>query len=126
MNAKWIIFVSIAILLSLPACSTEAQAGELQTFTGTVMTGAQIGKAKDYCAEGLYLVAEDGFLVNETQMLLLRIPDAENETAMLADQQYVGNKVEVTGIYPAQVGLCRALLCACEDYILVSQIQISQ
>jgi hypothetical protein len=126
MNAKRIILAFIAILVLLSACSTEAGASDQQTFTGTIMTGAQIGKAKNYCEEGLYLVAEDGYLVNEIQMLLLRIPDAENETEMLSDEQYIGKKVEVTGKYPPQKGLCKALLCTCEDYILVDQIQISQ
>ncbi|HJR79353.1 MAG TPA: hypothetical protein VJ821_04720 [Anaerolineales bacterium] len=126
MNAKRMIFTSIFILFLLSACSKEAEAGDQQTFTGTVMTGAQIGKAKNYCAEGLYLVAEEGYLTDQTQMLLLRIPDPENETTMLSDQQYVGKKVEVTGKYPAQEAFCRALLCACEDYILVYQIQIIQ
>src|SRR5687768_8827872 len=124
MNAKRIILASIAILVLLSGCSTEAKASDQLILTGTVMTGAQIGKAKNYCAEGLYLVAEDGYLVNEIQMLLLRIPDAENETEMLSDEQYIGKKVEVTGKYPAQKNLCRALLCSCEDYILVDQIQL--
>lgn len=126
MNAKQIILVSIAILVLLSACSTEAKASDQQTFTGTIMTGAQIGKAKNYCAEGLYLVAEEGYLINEIQMILLRIPDTENETEMLSDEQYIGKRVEVTGQYPAQEAFCRALLCSCEDYILVNQIQISQ
>lgn len=126
MNANKMILVSIAVLLLLPACSNTVGASDQQTFMGTVKTGAQIGKAKDYCAEGLYLVAEEGYLVNETQMLLLRIPDSENEPQMLSDQEYVGKKVEVTGIYPAQEAFCRALLCMCEDYILVQQIHVSQ
>jgi len=126
MNAKPILLASITILFLLSACSTEAKASDQQTFAGTVMTGAQLGKAKNYCAEGLYLVVEEGYLINETQMLLLRIPDAENETEMLSDEQYVGKRVEVTGQYPAQEAFCRALLCSCEDYILVNQIQISQ
>ena len=126
MNAKRLIIASIAILLLLPECSGVASASDRQTFTGTVMTGAQIGKAKDYCAEGLYLVAEEGYLVDQTQMLLLRIPAVENEPQMLADAAYVGEKVQVNGIYPAQTAFCRALLCACEDYILVQQIEIIQ
>jgi hypothetical protein len=54
------------------------------------------------------------------------ISDTENEPKMLSDEQYVGKKVEVIGKYPAQEAFCRALLCTCEDYILVNQIQISQ
>ena len=52
MNAKPILLASITILFLLSACSTEAKASDQQTFTGTIMTGAQIGKAKNYCAEG--------------------------------------------------------------------------
>jgi len=114
--------VTIALLLLLPACSSETS--NQMTFTGSVMTGAQLGEVKNYCAEGLYLVADEGYLVDQTQMLLLRIPDEVNGTRMLSDQQYAGKKVKVTGKYPGQEVFCEALMCACEDYILVEQIQI--
>jgi hypothetical protein len=96
------------------------------TFTGTVMTGAQLGEVKNYCAEGLYLVADEGYLVGQTQMLLLRVPDEADGTRMLSDGQYIGRKVKVTGKYPAQEVFCEALMCACEDFILVEQIQITE
>ena len=90
------------------------------------MTGAQLGEVKNFCAEGLYLVADDEYLVDQTQMLLLKVTDGADASSMLSDQQYVGKKVEVTGKYPAQEVFCDALICACEDYILVDQIQITQ
>lgn len=124
MKAKRLILAAIAILILIAACSNEAS--DQRTFTGTVMTGVQLGKVKSYCAEGLYLVAEEASLIDQTKMLLLRVPDKGNEAKMLSDEQYVGKKVEVTGKYPAQDAFCKALLCACEDYILVDEIQISE
>jgi hypothetical protein len=125
MNIKQkMFFTAIAISLLLTACSSATE--DQRTFKGTVMTGAQLGEVKSFCAEGLYLVADEGYLVNQTQMLLLRVPSGTDESTMLADPQYIGKKVEVTGKYPAQEVFCEALTCACEDYILVKQIQITQ
>jgi len=123
MNVKQMILCTLAILF-LSACADKS-AGQ-KTFTGTVRTGAELGEVKNFCAEGLYLVADDGYLVDQTQMLLLKVSDGADESSMLSDQQYVGKKVEVIGKYPAQEVFCDALMCACEDYILVDQIQITQ
>jgi len=125
MNIKQMVLcTSAVILLFLSACRGEP--ADQQTFTGKVMAGAQLGEVKNYCAEGLYLVAEEGYLVDQTQMLLLKVADGADGSSMLSDQQYVGQKVEVTGKYPAQEVFCEALICACEDYILVEQIQIAR
>jgi len=121
MNVKQMIICTIAVMfLFLAACAGKS--ADLKTFTGTIMTGAQLGEIKNFCAEGLYLVANDGYLVDQTQMLLLKVTDGADASSMLSDQQYVGKKVEVTGKYPAQEVFCEALTCACEDYILVDQI----
>ena len=125
MNVKQMIICTIAVLfLFLAACADGST--HLKTFTGTVMTGAQLGEVKNFCAEGLYLVADEGYLIDQTQMLLLKVMDDVDESNMLSDQQYVGKKVEVTGKYPAQEVFCEALTCACEDYILVDHIQITE
>jgi hypothetical protein len=125
MNIKQMVLCTSAVmLLFLPACRGEP--ADQQTFTGKVMAGAQLGEVKNYCAEGLYLVAEEGYLVDQTQMLLLKVADGADGSSMLSDQQYVGQKVEVIGKYPAQEVFCEALLCACEDYILVERIQIAR
>lgn len=95
------------------------------SFAGTVKTGAQLWEIKSYCPNGLYLVADEGtYLVNQTDMLLLRLPSQPDGTKMLSDQKYVGKKVEVVGKYPAQENFCEALICECEDYILVDTIII--
>ncbi|MBU1130917.1 hypothetical protein KJ840_02180 [Patescibacteria group bacterium] len=95
------------------------------SFPGTVKTGTQLGEVKSYCANGLYLVADEGtYLVNQTKMLLLKLPSQSDGTKMLSDQQYVGKKVKVVGKYPAQENFCQALICECEDYILVDNINI--
>jgi hypothetical protein len=119
MKVKLMILCTIAIMF-LTACANKS--ADQKTFTGTVMTGAQLGEVKNFCAEGLYLVADDGYLIEQTQMLLLKVSDGADASSMFSDQQYVGKKVEVTGLYPAQEVFCEALTCACEDHILVDQI----
>ena len=121
MKVKQMILCTMAVMfLFLTACAGKPI--NLKTFTGTVRTGAELGEVKSFCAEGLYLVADDGYLVDQTQMLLLKVSDSADASSMLSDQQYVGKKVEVTGKYPAQEVFCEALTCACEDHILVDQI----
>ena len=121
MKVKQMMLCMIAVvLLFLAACA--AKAADKKTFTGTVMTGAELGEVKNFCGEGLYLVADDGYLVDQTQMLLLKVSDGADASNMFSDQQYVGKKVEVTGKYPAQEVFCEALTCDCEDYILVDKV----
>jgi hypothetical protein len=119
MNVKQMILCTLAILF-LSACADKS--ADQKTFTGKVRIGAQLGEVKNFCAEGLYLVADDGYLIDQTQMLLLKSSDGVDASSMFSDQQYVGKKVEVTGKYPAQEVFCEALTCACEDYILVDKI----
>lgn len=108
-----------------PEPPTPPVSSNTSSFTGTVKTGAQLGEVKSYCAEGLYLVADEGKELVDgigTKMLLLRLPGESDEPVMLSDQQYVGRKVEVIGKYPAAEVFCEALICSCEDYILVESI----
>ena len=101
---------------------TTAPIDQTSRFIGTVQTGAQI-EEKNYCPNGLYLVADEGtYLVNQTKILLLRLLSQPDGTIMLSDQKYLGKKVEVVGKYPVQENFCEALMCDCEDYILVERI----
>lgn len=121
MNVKQMIICTMTVMfLFLAACANKS--ADQKTFNGIIRTGAQLGEVKNFCAEGLYLVAEDGYLIDQMQMLLLKVSDGADASSMLSDQQYVGKKVEVTGKYPAQEVFCEALTCACEDHILVDQI----
>ncbi len=125
MNVRQMVICTMAVMLwFLAACAGKP--GDQKTFTGTVMTGAQLGEVKNFCTEGLYLVADNGYLIDQTQMLLLKVSDGADSSSMLSEQQYVDKKVEVTGKYPTQDVFCEALTCACEDYILVEQIQITK
>jgi hypothetical protein len=135
MNQKWMFVNAILFLVTIlmGACSISstpstpdrtAQASSRVTFRGTVKTGAELGEVKQHCAEGLYLVAEEGFLVNQTSMLLLRVPNGSDQPVMFSDLGYAGKSVEVVGKYPAQEAFCEALICECEDYILVERIEI--
>ena len=116
------ILASVALLLLTVSCQSK-QDDQRVTFTGVIKTGAELGEVKQHCAEGLYLVAEEGYLSGQTSMLLLRLPDDSGQDVMLADLQYIGKQVEVVGKYPAQEVFCEALICQCEDYILVERIE---
>ncbi|HLF90431.1 MAG TPA: hypothetical protein VI451_15895 [Anaerolineales bacterium] len=109
-------------MLLTVSCQSK-QDDQRVTFTGVIKTGAELGEVKQHCAEGLYLVADEGYLSGQTTTLLLRIPDDSGQDVLLADLQYVGKQVEVVGKYPAQEVFCEALICQCEDYILVERIE---
>ena len=97
----------------------------IRTFTGTVRPGLQL-EGKEHCPEGFYLVANPGtYLVGQTTMLLLKEAGTQ-EPKMINNQAIVNNEVEIEGIYPAQEVFCEALICQCEDYILVKEITIIQ
>lgn len=118
-----VIFLSASFGTEIPDESQN------KIFRGTVKTGAQLGEVRQYCPQGLYLVASEGsYLVNQTTMLQLRISDEINgtKTKMLTDQKYIGKKVEVAGKYPAQEVFCQALICECDSYILVRDIRITE
>jgi hypothetical protein len=122
-------FVLLVLSLLSSACQfgggdqeVTPQATALVTFRGVVRTGAGLGEVKSFCPDGLYLVAEEGYLTGQTSMLLLRVMDASGQAVMLSDPQFVGKPVEVAGKYPAQEVFCEALICQCEDYILVDKI----
>ena len=97
---------------------------DVREFKGTVKTGAQLGEVKSYCPQGLYLVADEGsYLVEQTTILQLRVP-GESGDKLLSDQKYINKKVRVIGKYPAQQFFCEALICGCDDYILLERIDI--
>lgn len=107
-----------------PGHSREVPQGLVQV-SGIVKTGAEIGSEKDYCSEGYYLVAEEGeFLFKNIAMLQLRTSTGlENDAPELYnDEIMLGRTVDVIGKYPAQEAFCEALLCECEDYILIEDI----
>ena len=111
-------------VIPLPQPSTKS-IDKVSRFTGSVQTGTQLGEVKSHCSNGLYLVADEGtYLADQTTMLQLHLPKELDGTKMLSDQQYVGKLVEVVGKYPAQEIFCEALICECEDYILVDRINI--
>jgi len=112
-----------------PAPNSPVPADSTMTFTGTILSGAQLGELKSYCQEGLYLVADDGsYLVHETTLLLLRVPHPPGAPAdppkMFSGSEYISKRVEVGGDYPAQQVFCEALICTCEDFILLRQIKV--
>ena len=108
------LLLTVIVLACQPKINITPTENQI-TFIGTVKTGAEIGETMSFCSEGLYLVAEEGYLVDQTTMLLLQTP---NDSA----QPFIGKTVEVLGKYPVAEVFCAALMCACEDFILVEKI----
>jgi len=116
-----------ALFLLTASCHTGTSDVENDVVVhGTIRAGAELGEVKRHCAEGLYLVAAEGqFLTGQTSILLLRVPGvAEQAPAMFSDRQYVGQRVEAVAQYPTGQAYCEALICACEEYILIKSIKV--
>ena len=95
-------------------------ASNSSSFKGVIKTGEQLGDFKNYCPEGLYLVTDDGtYMADQVKFLQLRVPDVENNTKMFDDKSFIDQQVKVVGKYPAQEMFCQALMCDCDDYILI-------
>ena len=93
---------------------------ESSSFKGVIKTGEQLGDVKNYCSEGLYLVTDDGSnMADQVKFLQLRVPDVESNTKMFDDKSFIDQQVKVVGKYPAQEMFCQALMCDCDDYILI-------
>jgi hypothetical protein len=126
--------ISFALLKSIyapthpqPPVSVNNQpspAPTTRTLTGTLKLGQEL--PDEICEPGLYLEALPGKVLNKygKTALLLRAPgDKTTGNPMFTDNTYLNQTVNISGIYPAQQEFCAALLCDCEDYILVHDIQ---
>jgi len=93
------------------------------SFIGTVKLGSEI-EGREYCPEGIYLVADkDKLLSGQTSELLLRETEGQG-SKMVDDQTIIGKKVSVVGKHPTEGVFCEALVCGCDDYILVTSIKV--
>lgn len=81
------------------------------TFEAKVTVGADNGN--DYCLDGLYVAYMD-------KTLLLK-----NTNGMITDKNYINKQVTIEGTYPVQESFCAALLCDCDDYVLVEKITLN-
>jgi len=86
----------------------------LKEFSGIVKTGKDLNIS--YCQQGIYLETSE-------QVIQMRelIEDGGFSQGYIP---YIGKKVKITGIYPAQEYACDALICACEDFTLVKNISL--
>ena len=74
-------------------------------------------------AKVMYLVADEGtYLTHQTTMLLLRVRD-DGEQPMYADRQFLNRKVEVAGRHLANQVYCEALICGCEEFMILESIR---
>lgn len=124
MRTTYSIWLVILAALLLVGCAAEGGVVDSGGFRGVIHSGAVLSESKGYCAEGLFLVGDEDFPNTQKNILLLRQTAADGSAALLTDAGYSGKSVRVSGTYPAQDFFCEALLCECEDYILVEKITI--
>jgi hypothetical protein len=124
-NKKYLLLI-LAVFLVLVATGIyffniiKKDKSNPSSFKGVIKTGEQLGNFKNYCPEGLYLVTDDGsYMADQVKFLQLRVPDVESNTKMFDNKSFVDQQVEVVGKYPAQEMFCQALMCDCDDYILI-------
>lgn len=82
------------------------ETGQTITLRGLIKKGAGIGM--DHCPEGFYLT-------DDTGLIQLR-------TSNINIGDYLDKEVEVSGNYLAAI--CEALICNCDDSMLVDTIKI--
>ena len=85
---------------------------DTKPLVGTIRTGEQLNR--DYCAEGYYL-----YIDAESKAYLLR----DNETEeMMQLPEYEDTRVEVEVVNEEPRVYCEALICSCEERLLVIDI----
>ena len=82
---------------------------QLTALTGLVKKGSET-EGKEYCAEGIYLTDGSG-------VIMLTSKQSADDLNV-----FVGKNVELLGRYPTSEVRCEALICGCEDYVLVEKI----
>jgi hypothetical protein len=100
----------------LPNINSSATPNATKTFTEVVKTGTQAGV--NHCKEGLYING------GSTGNIQIREKDQGRYSKMLDDKKYIGKKVEIIGKFPGQEMMCKALICDCDQYILIDSIKI--
>jgi len=118
MNAAPLI-LGLALLAGCRAGPSDIDDSDV--FTGTLRSGAELGEVKAHCANGLYLVADEGtYLADQTTMLLLRTLGSDEP--MYADSALLGRRIRVTAARGPDRPACDALVCGCEDFLLVGDV----
>lgn len=92
---------------------------KLKKVSGKVATGIEAGRS--YCSEGIYLM-------DDTGVIMLTVESTTSNDINLRvylSKEYLGKNVTIVGVYPTQEGSCEALICQCEDYLIVKSIEIN-
>jgi hypothetical protein len=100
----------------LPNINSSASPNATKTFTEVVKTGVQLGV--NHCQDGLYING------GPTGNIQIREKDQGRYSKMLSDEKYIGKKVEIIGKFPGQEMMCKALICDCDQYVLIDSIKI--
>jgi hypothetical protein len=80
---------------------------------GVIKTGLSVGM--DHCSEGFYLSDATGII-----QLRVKFEEVIN---LFSDKDVLDKHVEVEGKYPIQEVFCEALICECDDFMLVDKIK---
>ena len=115
--------VLLGLLVGVGSCqSVSSSVDDEVTFSGTLRAGSDLGEVKRHCEEGLYLVADEGtYLRDQATMLLLRVEG--DGRPLYADRARLNQRVEVIARDDVNRAFCDALVCACEDYLLVDSVR---
>ncbi len=100
---------------------TVPNSSPVGTYTGTIKRGSDITE-KTYCSNGYYLVADAGtYIKDQAMMILLKNPGDEPQS-MYDGVEFVGKKVRMTAMESNRQAFCEALICSCDDYLLVDTV----
>lgn len=82
------------------------------TVSGMVKTGQSAGV--EHCQDRLYVT--DGLKVLQLRQ------DRDGELVSFEESSLIGAEVVLSGVYLPENGLCKALLCQCDPYLIVETI----
>jgi|GEM_PF-3128871 len=110
----------IAPTISIPP-STVSSPPNRQQMKGILKQGSDFEAGRNMCAEGIFLVAEEGaYLTGEVSTLLITTRSNQDErNQMYQNSIFINQKVIVTGEYDKSAMRCKALSCECANDLLI-------
>lgn len=92
-------------------------------LSGIILPGSDLAPPRDYCSDGQYLVSKDGRpLFNEKTAVQLR--NESGEAPIKNTNKYFKEEVFIEAVYEPDKAMCLALMCSCEDFVMVKKISL--
>lgn len=82
---------------------------------GTLFRGNEIDRG--YCSSGIYLKDDSG-------KIQLRAKNLAGDIQLFDDPKSLGKYVELLGVYTPNKVMCEALICECDDYYIVENLEV--